>query len=270
MVMARALTGLGAAAIASPLAGGLLVHQFGWRAAVGAMGVVGAAVGLFIALRVPETARHRRPEATQIGPLLRQLATTLRHPGFRAWAALVACTYGGLYIFLAGSGFVLIGVLKLSPMVAGAVMCTCSLAYIAGTLLCRRWIPRLGLARSVGRAAWFTLAACIAMLVLAASPAPGVLAVMAPVWLYALGHGVHMPCGQAGAVGPFPKSAGLTSALAGFVTAATAFGIGLWLGRALDGTVRPFALGMAGAALATALVAWTLVRRHGEQLQASA
>lgn len=270
MVMARALTGLGAVAIASPLLGGLLVAGFGWRAAVGAMGVVGAAIGGFIALRVPETARHRRPEATQVGPLLRQLGVTLRHPGFRAWAALVACTYGGLYIFLAGSGFVLIGVLKLSPVAAGAVMSTCSLAYIAGTLLCRRWIPRLGLAGSVGRAAWFTLAAGIAMALLAANPQPGVAAVMAPVWLYALGHGIHMPCGQAGAVGPFPRAAGLASAAAGFVTAATAFAIGLWLGQALDGTVRPFALGMGAAALATAAVAWTLVRRHGEQLQATA
>jgi DHA1 family bicyclomycin/chloramphenicol resistance-like MFS transporter len=269
MVMARALTGLGAVAIASPLLGGVLVAQFGWRAAVAAMGLAGLAAAVFIALRVPETSRHRRRDATQLGPLLRQLARTLRHPGFRAWAALVTTTYGGLYIFLAGSGFVLIGVLGLTPAIAGAVMSTCSMAYIAGTLLCRRWIPRLGLAGAVGRAAWFTLAACAAMLLLAASAQPTVPMVMLPVWLYALGHGVHMPCGQAGAVGPFPQSAGLASALAGFVTAAGAFGIGLWLGHALDGTVRPFALGMAAAALATVAVAWTLVRRHGERLQAA-
>jgi DHA1 family bicyclomycin/chloramphenicol resistance-like MFS transporter len=53
---------------------------------------------------------------------------------------------------------------------------------------------------------------------------------MAPVWLYALGHGVHQPCGAGGAWGPFPHAAGVASALAGFVLAAAAFGIGLWLG----------------------------------------
>ncbi len=274
MVMARALTGLGALAIVSPLVGGALVAGFGWRAAVLAMGVVGAASGLFIAWKLPETARHRRPEATQLRPLLRQIGATLRHPGFRAWAALVGCTYGGLFIFLAGSGFVLIGALGLSPAVGGAVMSTCAMAYIAGTLLCRRWIPRLGLAGSVGRAAWITLAACVALVLLSQRRDPSVLAVMAPVWLYALGHGVHMPCGQAGVVGPFPKAAGLVSALAGFAMSAMAFGIGLWLGQALapgmaGGTVRPFALGMAAAALATVAVAWTLVRRDGENLQAA-
>jgi len=163
---------------------------------------------------------------------------------------------------------VLIGVLGLAPARAGVVMSTCSLAYISGTLLCRRWIPRHGLAGAVGRAAWFSLAAALAMAALATTDTRSVWAVMAPVWLYALGHGVHMPCGQAGAVGPFPRAAGLASALAGFVTAAVAFAIGLWLGRSLDGTVRPFAIGMGTAAALTALVAWTLVRRHGDALHA--
>ncbi len=268
MVMARALTGLGGLAIASPVIGGALVAGFGWRAAVVAMGVAGAALAVFIAIRLPETARFRTPEATHLRPLTQQTRATLRHPAFRAWTALVACSYGGLFIFLAGSGFVLISVLGLAPGWAGLVMSSCSLAYISGTLLCRRWIPRLGLTGAVARAGWFTAAACLALLLLAATDARSVIAVMAPVWLYALGHGVHMPCGQAGAVGPFPRSAGLASALAGFATAAVAFGAGLWLGQSLDGTVRPFALAMATAAGLTALVAWTLVQRDGNRLQA--
>jgi DHA1 family bicyclomycin/chloramphenicol resistance-like MFS transporter len=268
MVMARALTGLGGLAIASPVIGGALVAGFGWRAAVVAMGVAGAALAVFIALRLPETARFRAPEATHLRPLARQIAATLGHPAFRAWTALLACSYGGLFVFLAGSGFVLIGVLGLTPGRAGLVMGSCSLAYIGGTLLCRRWIPGRGLTGAVARGAWFTAAAGAALLLLAATDARSVIAVMLPVWLYALGHGVLMPCGQAGAVGPFPRAAGLASALAGFVTAAVAFGTGLWLGRSLDGTVRPFALAMATAAGLTALVAWTLVQRDGNRLQA--
>ncbi len=269
MVMARALTGLGGIAIVSPLVGGALVAGLGWRAAIAAMGVVGAASLAFVV---------RRADALQPGPLLRQAGATLAHPGFRAWALLAACTYGGLFIFLAGSGVVLIGSVGLAPATAGAVMSTCAIAYIAGTLLCRRWIPRLGLAGAVGRAAWLTLAASVALVLLAqrpgGQPPVSALAVMAPVWLYALGHGVHMPCGQAGVVGPFPQAAGLASALAGFLMSAMAFGIGLWLGRALapasgGSPVAPFALGMAVAALATVAVAWTLVRRHGDALPAA-
>ena len=269
MVMARALTGLGAIAVASPLVAGLLVSGWGWRAAVVAMGVVGLAVLLFIALRLPETAPAQLVESSTFRPVWRQLGRIVRNPTFRAWAVLVGCSYGGIYIFLAGSGVVLISVLGLSPTQAGAVMSTCSLAYIAGTLLCRRWIPTLGLAGAVARASWLTAAAALGLAVLAITDARSVLAVMVPVWLYALGHGVHNPCGQAGSVGPFPHAAGTASALAGFVLGVVAFGLGLWLGHTLDGTVRPFAAAMASAAGLTVLVARTLVQRHGERVMAA-
>lgn len=270
MVMARALTGLAVVAVASPLVGGLLVAHWGWRAAVGAMGVCGLLVAAVVTLRAPESARQLRRDATRFGPLRRQAGAVLAHPGFRAWSLLVAFSYGGIFVFLAGSGFVLIRVLGLGSGVAGLVMATTSLAYMAGTLICRRWIPRLGLRGATLRATGFTVAAALALAALAVTDSRHVLAVMAPVWLYALGHGVNNPCGQTGAVAPFAQAAGLASALAGFVTAVASFGIGLWLGHALDGTVRPFALTMLGCALASLTVAWTLVRRDGDRLQAAA
>jgi len=268
MVMARALTGLGLVAIASPIVGGLLVSHIGWRAAVAAMGVAGLLVTAVIALRVPESARALRRDATHPGPLLRQARAVLSHPGFRAWSLLVACSYGGIFVFLAASGFVLIRVLGLGVPLAGAVMSTSSVAYISGTLLCRRWIPRHGLAGASLRASRFTMAAALALALLAITDDRHVLAVMLPVWLFALGHGVNNPCGQTGSVAAFPHAAGLTSAMSGFVTAIAAFGIGLWLGHALDGTVRPFALTMLACALGSLLMTWTLVRRHGERLSA--
>jgi DHA1 family bicyclomycin/chloramphenicol resistance-like MFS transporter len=65
-------------------------------------------------------------------------------------------------------------------------------------------------------------------------------------------------------VAPFPHAAGTASALAGFILALVAFGIGQWLGLAMDGTTRPVALGVGFWSVLTALVAWTAVRRHGE------
>jgi DHA1 family bicyclomycin/chloramphenicol resistance-like MFS transporter len=88
--------------------------------------------------------------------------------------------------------------------------------------------------------------------------------------VYGFGHGLHQPCAQVGAVGPFPKIAGLASALAGFLLALVAFLVGLWLGHAMDGTARPLAYGLAFWAVMTALIAWTLVRRHGEVRVAAA
>jgi DHA1 family bicyclomycin/chloramphenicol resistance-like MFS transporter len=86
-------------------------------------------------------------------------------------------------------------------------------------------------------------------------------AVLVPQCLYLFGHGLHQPCGQAGVVAPFPAQAGAASALAGFVLALVAFGVGRWLGVALDGSVAPLMWGLGFWALATSTIAWTLVRR---------
>jgi DHA1 family bicyclomycin/chloramphenicol resistance-like MFS transporter len=48
------------------------------------------------------------------------------------------------------------------------------------------------------------------------------------------------------------------------MSAAAAFFIGLWLGRAIDGTVFPLTLTLAVFSVLTTAVAWTLVQRHGD------
>jgi DHA1 family bicyclomycin/chloramphenicol resistance-like MFS transporter len=79
---------------------------------------------------------------------------------------------------------------------------------------------------------------------------------------------MHQPCGQAGAVGPFPQMAGVASALAGCLLALVAFFVGLALGATMDGTLRPIGVGLALAAIATATIAWTLVQAHGQGAKA--
>ncbi|MBN8509538.1 MAG: Bcr/CflA family drug resistance efflux transporter, partial [Burkholderiales bacterium] len=137
-------------------------------------------------------------------------------------------------------------------------------SYIAGTFWCRHWLLRHGLAGSVKRGAWFTLAGGAAMVALAVAGVAGPWAIVGPQMLFAFGHGIHQPCGQAAVVGPFPQHAGAASALAGFILAAVAVGVGGWLGFAMDGTAKPLVLTIGTMAAATAAIAWTLVQRHGE------
>jgi MFS transporter, DHA1 family, multidrug resistance protein len=268
-VMAWALSGLGVLALLSPILGGVLTARAGWRAPLGAVAAIGLFTALVVAWRVPETALHRDPHALAPVPLARTAWHVLRHPGFRAWAGLVSATYGGLFLMLAGSSFVYIGVLGLSPMGYGLAMASASMAYLLGTFYCRRLLARHGLAGAVRRGALFTLAGGLGMAALGEAGSREVVWVLVAHWLYNVGHGVHQPCGQAGAVGAFPQSAGVASALAGFLLALVAFGVGLWLGVAMDGSLRPLGLGLGFWAVVTCTIAWTLVRRHGEQFATS-
>lgn len=261
-VMAAALTGLGFLALASPLLGGLLAAFAGWRWALALVGLAGLAALLHIGLRLPETLHERNLQALRPGPLLRNWATIVRNRVFLSWALLAACTYGGLFTVLASSAFVFIDLLGLNAAAYGAVMAVGSMSYIAGTFLCRRWIVRHGLAGTVRRGGFVTLAAGSAMAAMALSGFVTWWAVLLAYCVYIFGHGLHQPCGQAGVVSPFPRNAGTASALAGLILALVAFAIGRWLGSSIDGSVRPLAFGVTFWAAATCTVAWTLVQRH--------
>ncbi len=260
-VMSLGLSGLGLIAISGPMVGGLVATFWGWRGALAVVALMGGITLAFVAWRLPETLRQRNPAATQWRVLLQRWLQIARHPVFVAWTLLISCSYGGLFTVLAGSSFIYIELLGLSPAAYGLAMGSGSLAYLAGTFVCRRWIVRHGMGGAVKRAGGFSLAGGALLVLAALTGMPSVWAVLLPQWLFCFGHGVHQPCGQAGAVGPFPQAAGAASALAGFVLAATAFGVGLWLGQALDGRLLPFALGLGFWGLMTSLTAWTLVQR---------
>lgn len=262
-VMALALSGLGVVAIGGPVLGGLVAAWAGWRAALLAVTCYGAIALAVVAWRVPETLALKNPRATAVGPMLANWWEIGRHPSFVAWSLLVTCAYGGIFTYLAGSSFVFIDVLGLSPGAYGLAMASVSCFYLAGTFFCRGMIRRHGIAGAVRFGGGFTLAAALGFGAAWWSGWVSPWALLLPQWLYAVGHGFHMPCGQTGSVAAFPRKAGAASALAGFVMALAAFAIGRWLGVALDDTVRPFAAGLAFWSAATCLVAWTLVQRHG-------
>ncbi|MFT3956230.1 MAG: multidrug effflux MFS transporter [Piscinibacter sp.] len=263
-VMSKALSGLGVIAMASPALGGVMVQWFDWHAALGVVTLFGVAALAIVAWRYEETVPQRNPRATQLGPLAVNWVAVLRHPGFRAWTLLSGFAYGALFFLLAGSSFVYIGVLGVSKIGTGLIMLSNSFAYIVGTFWCRRLLAQHGLRGAVRRGALFTLAAGLSMAALALAGVHAPWAVMLPSWLFCIGHGVHQPCGQTGAIGPFPEKAGTAASLSGFWMMLVAFVVGLFLGQTGGDTVYPMTLGFATLALALCAVAWTLVQRHGE------
>ncbi len=262
--MSKGLSGLGViACICAPL-GGLLSDLYNWRVALLAVAVFGAACLGVVALTFTETLTRRNPPALQPLSLLRTWFGIVRNRTFIAYSMLSIGSYGGLFTFLAASSFVFIKVLGLSKTQYGFVMFSISFVYILGTFLCRRLLTRFGVRRSVAMAGALTLAGGTSMGLLALVGVHSLSAMIMPMWLFMLGHGVHQACSQSGAVGPFPHAAGAASALNGFLMMIAAFAMGAWLGKYMDGTVTPMALAIWFWSGWIALVAWTLVQKHGE------
>lgn len=263
-VMSKALSGLGVIALLSAPLGGLLTEVFNWRAAMLVLALFGALCLGLIAWRFEETLQQQNPKAMQITTLLATWKLILRHPTFLAFSALSAASYGGLFTFLATSSFVFMNVLGLSKTGYGALMALNSLVYVAGTFLCRHWLPRFGVRRAVKWAGMLSLAGGTLMAVPSLMGVQSIWAILPAQLLFMMGHGVHQPCGQSGAVGPFPQAAGAASAMNGFLMMLVAFAMGSWLGTHMDGSVKPLTLGVWFWTAWIALSAWTLVQKYGE------
>jgi DHA1 family bicyclomycin/chloramphenicol resistance-like MFS transporter len=263
-VMSKGLSGLGVIAFVSAPLGGLLTEAVNWRFALLSLAVFGAVSLGLIAWRFEETLQRKNPAALQTATLLATWNSILRHPTFLAFSALSAASYGGLFTFLAASSFVFMDVLGLSKTQYGALMALNSLAYIGGTFLCRHWLPRFGVRRTLKWAGALSLAGGTLMAGLSLAGVQNVWAIMLPQLLFIVGHGIHQPCGQSGAVGPFPHAAGAASAVNGFLMMLAAFAMGSWLGTHMDGTVLPLTLGVWFWSALIALAAWSLVQKYGE------
>lgn len=262
-VMSLGLSGLGVIAFVSAPIGGLLTDTLGWRYALVALGAFAAATLALAVWRFAETAPQKNTQALQPATLWATWRHIATQRTFFAYSALSACSYAGLFTFLAASSFVFTGMLGLSKTQYGAVMALNSLAYIVGTFVCRALLARWGVRRTVALAGVLTLSGGTLMAALSLTGWVSVSAIMLPQILFMIGHGIHQPCGQSGAVGPFPQAAGAASALNGFVMMVFAFAMGQWLGAHLDATVLPLTLGVWFWSVLIAASAWTLVQRYG-------
>jgi DHA1 family bicyclomycin/chloramphenicol resistance-like MFS transporter len=263
-IISKGLTGLGILACLSGPVGGLLSDNFGSRTTLLALAIFGAFTLALVALRFEETVTQKNLLALRPLTLISTWWKILRNPTFLTYSALTTTTYAGLFTYLAASPFVFIKVLGLTKTQYGFVMFSMPMSYIAGTFVCRLLLPRLGIQRTVAIGGAFSLAGGTLMGGLAMAGLSSGWAIMLPFYLFMLAHGIHQPCGQSAAIGPFPQAAGAASALNGFLMMLASFAMGGWLGTHMDGTVGPLAYGVWFWGALTALIAWTVVQKHGK------
>jgi DHA1 family bicyclomycin/chloramphenicol resistance-like MFS transporter len=237
----------------APVAGGFVHEAFGWRAVFLVLAGAGALFVLLMAAGVRETNVRRDPGALRPGQLGRNLGALLGDRDYRAYALVNALMFGGQFAFISGSSFVLIGALGVSPAIYGFCFGTVAVGIMAGTFLSGRFGGRLGLDRTILAGTALGAAAGLLLAGLAWSGILTVASVVAPMLVFAVGLGLTLPNGMAGAVGPFPHMAGLAAAVAGFVQLTGSALYGVAVAAFYDGTARPMATAIALAGVAALL-----------------
>jgi len=181
---------------------------------------------------------------------------------YLGYVAVVTFMFSGQFAFISGSSFVLISGLGVSPDVYGFCFGAVAVGIMAGSFTTSRLTGRVGGDRLIMLGTALGAGAGLAMAALAWSGVRSVPAVIAPMFFFALGLGLANPNAVAGAVGPYPRMAGLAAAILGVIqmTGSALYGIGV--GHVSDGTAVSMATAIASAGV-TAFVAFALLRRSG-------
>jgi DHA1 family bicyclomycin/chloramphenicol resistance-like MFS transporter len=240
--------------ILAPIVGGVVHVAFGWRAVYLTLAACGTVFLGIAALLVRETNRRRDPDALRPGRLTTNTAELLTDRAFLGYVLVAALMFGGQFAFISGSSFVLIEVLSVPPDVYGLCFGLVALGIMTGSFVAGRFVSRVGIDGLIVLATRLGAVAGCLMAALALGRVWTVPAVIGPMYLFAVGVGIVLPTAVAGAIGPFPRTAGLASAVMGFLQLTAAAGYGIVVGRVYDGTPVPMAVAIAAAGLAAAVI----------------
>ena len=259
--LARGMTGLGAIALATPMIGALLVEYVGWRWVFVLMGVYASGLLVVCGRRFAETRVPAPPGTTVAG----NLRIVFGNAAFRAWGGLAVATYAGIFAFLLLSPAVYITHFGLTPTEYAWIPTGGALVYIASTVLCRRLLRRIGLISTVRFGSSMTLLGALIQLAGCAWAPQSIWPLLLGHALYSLGHGIHQPCGQSGAVSDLPQIAGRAVAWSGFSMMLVAFAVGQTAARFMDDAASrgawPMVLPIVAAAVVLAVISFFVLPR---------
>jgi DHA1 family bicyclomycin/chloramphenicol resistance-like MFS transporter len=260
--------GVALAPILGPTLGGTLEMWLGWRANFALLAGIGSALLAAVWLLLAETNLQRDPCATDVKPMLANYRTLLVDRRYLGYVLCLSCGYAGIFAFLSGASFIMIPVLGLSPQRFGMLYGITVLGYVIGTLSAGRLSRKLGIERMLKYGTPLALASGSIMLALALAGVQNAAALLVPMFFYLIAAGINLPNAMAGAISPFPKMAGMASALMGFIQMSLGAGVGFAVGKLHDGSTVPMTAAIATAGWGAFLIYWLMVRDVSGRIRA--
>ena len=238
---ARMLVG-GAAPVLAPFLGGLLVATSGWRAVFVVLALAGLALSLLVATALPESL-HPERALSGLRDTLRGAAAAFRDRRFLRMAVAGGASEAALFACLSGASFVFIERFGLSPERFGLVGAANALGIVGASLVGRRLVRAVGVARAL-RAGAGAAVASYAALVAAVQLGAGIGSVLAAMVAGVSSVGVVLPSATAAAMDGRGDGAGSASAVLGVLQSTIGALAAGSVSLLADGTPLPMALVM--------------------------
>jgi len=207
----------GVAPILAPLIGGFAVGFGGWPTLFMILLAVSLAIWLVMFLFLEESNVAPNPDATRVGPIVRNFGTILRHRVFLGYAIVTIGLHGSLFTMLSALPFILKARLQAEPQEIGFSFASLMIGQIVGTMISARLSARHGAVSLVAIGAAIMLSALAALLFFTGASDSGFVSIIGSLLIFMLGFGIAAPSVYAGVLAPFPTIAGSVSSLMGVI-----------------------------------------------------
>lgn len=250
----------GAAPILAPVLGGQMVGLMGWRGIFWLLAVFGVALGVVVAVVLPETlAAHNRRQGGPVAAV-HAYVMLLKDRAFVGYALVGGIGFAAMFAYLSGSSFVYQQVFGVSPQWFGVLFGMNGLALVACSQLNRPLVRRFPVRAVLTAGQTVGLVGGLLLLVVAAFPFFGLPGVVVALILAVGSRGLVMPNCTALCLNRHPDAAGSASALMGTMQ----FGIGAAMGPLVTlnevQSAMPMAIVMTAAMLGAFGAAFLIAR----------
>jgi DHA1 family bicyclomycin/chloramphenicol resistance-like MFS transporter len=222
------------APMVAPVVGGLIDRFAGWRSDFWLLAVIGGAVVAVAWFRLPET-HHDRQAAHGAVSFAETMVRLFGLARFRSYTATLALTSAVFFAFLGGAPHIMVDVLHRTPMEYGFWFVLVSAGYMAGNFVSGRYTMKIGIDPMMLYGTIITLAGGILCLVAAVFDLLTPATLFVPMALAAVGNGLTIPNGTAGAISVNPRVTGSAAGWAGFAQMACGAAASQVVGSLQDG-----------------------------------
>ncbi len=251
--------------ILAPTVGGILLATFGWRASFVFVACYGAVLVLLVTTALGESMPKTDEQALHPRRLAQTFLQLVRSRTFVGYMLINCFLFGGLGAYLAGVSFVVLRVLEVPTHLFGAVFGAIMAGNITGYILSGRIVRRFGHENTLHSGVTGIAIAGVVLAGFAWAGIHHVVTLVGPMMIYMFCFALAGPQAIAGALTPFPRSAGTASSLMGFFQSLTSAVVGMGVALAFDGTPKALASFVSLMALATLLAYRLVVRRIPEE-----
>lgn len=245
---------LGASPLLAPTAGSYLADSLGWQSVFIVLLSIAVLILVAVIFTLPESYKPDPSYSLKPGPIVSSFLFVIRNPQFYTYAIAGSIGFSGLFAYVAGSPLVFMDVFDLSKKEYGWVFAGISVGFIGSnqlnTLLIKRFkseqVINAALIVQVVMSAvfvigasngWFNLAGTITMIFLILSCV-----------------GLTNPNTAALSMAPFPKNAGVASALLGTMQLGLGAAASACVGFFSSRSATPMAAIMAGSSVIALMV----------------